>query len=79
MEGNRPLVKAETLPDLLIRSAELILGEEERDVLTLFANPDVSEEDTEALEAWLAEHSPLTELSVVPTEDDFWKAVLTFE
>ena len=79
MEGNRPLTKAKGLSELLIQSTERILAEEERDVLTLFVNPDVSDSDTRALEEWLAEHSPYTELTVVPTEDDFWMAVLAFE
>ena len=79
VEGNVLLSVEQTLTETACSVIRTVMEQEEREVLTLFTGRHVSPEDTASIETFVAERYPYTELSVIETEDDFYRLILSFE
>ena len=65
--------------DVAIDAIAKTIEDAECDVLTVFVNDSVSDEQISKIEAYVMENYIYTEISFVNTEDDFYDIVLSFE
>ena len=55
------------------------LSKGERDVVSLFVSPSVPKESIEKIQEYVSSKHPLTEVSVIDTNDNFYDIVISFE
>ncbi|MBQ9783644.1 MAG: DAK2 domain-containing protein [Clostridia bacterium] len=79
MVGNRLMAAGKSLTGVCLEVVDRVMAEDPREILTLFVNPSVSETQIETISVHVSQRYPYTELSVVETEDDFWRIVISFE
>lgn len=69
----------DTVEAVSTRTIQTILEEKDCEVITLFTGKNTSQDTAQAICDFVAEHYLYTEITVVATDDDFYKVVLSFE
>ena len=77
--GSSFLALGDAHKEVAIGAIAEVMNDGERDVITMFVNDKVREEDLDDIQAFVSEHYLYTELAIVETEDEFFDIVLSFE
>jgi dihydroxyacetone kinase-like predicted kinase len=77
--GHELIAVNSTLEQVCIATVSKVLSEKDCEVITLFTGKAASDQTAETICSFVAEHYLYTEITVVPTDDDFYQVVLSFE
>lgn len=61
------------------RVVETVLAEGERDTITLFAGKNVPKAEVDAVANYVSKRCPYIDLDIIPTENDTFELILSFE
>ena len=77
--GQKLLSLGSSYVDVTCEAINSIMSKEPKDVISLFVSPSVLAKDLEKITDIVSEKYPMTELTVINTNDNFYSIVISFE